>query len=56
MFIPVGTHVQQIVQVDKDANGNVTEKPLLDVMVCHLYASSVILSASTDGPFRSMFL
>ncbi|KAI0716810.1 Pcmt1-prov protein [Earliella scabrosa] len=32
MFIPVGTHVQQIVQVDKDANGNVTEKPLLDVM------------------------
>lgn len=33
MFIPVGTHVQQIVQVDKDVNGNVTEKPLLDVMV-----------------------
>ncbi|KAI0760448.1 protein-L-isoaspartate O-methyltransferase-domain-containing protein, partial [Fomes fomentarius] len=32
MFIPVGTHVQQIVQVDKDVNGNVTEKPLLDVM------------------------
>ncbi|KAI0754382.1 Pcmt1-prov protein [Daedaleopsis nitida] len=32
MFIPVGTHVQQIFQVDKDANGDVTETPLLDVM------------------------
>ncbi|KAI0370591.1 Pcmt1-prov protein [Pilatotrama ljubarskyi] len=32
MFIPVGTYAQQIFQVDKDANGNVTEKPLFDVM------------------------
>ncbi|KAL7277209.1 hypothetical protein ACG7TL_009058 [Trametes sanguinea] len=32
MFIPVGTHSQQIVQVDKDVDGNVTEKPLFDVM------------------------
>ncbi|CDO70988.1 hypothetical protein BN946_scf184830.g20 [Trametes cinnabarina] len=32
MFIPVGTYAQQIFQVDKDADGNVTQKPLLDVM------------------------
>ncbi|KAI0355916.1 Pcmt1-prov protein [Trametes cingulata] len=32
MFIPVGTYAQQIFQVDKDANGNVTETPLFDVM------------------------
>ncbi|RDX43098.1 Pcmt1-prov protein [Lentinus brumalis] len=32
MFIPVGTHAQQILQVDKDESGNVTETPLLDVM------------------------
>ena len=32
MFIPVGTHMQQILQVDKDENGQVTETPLLDVM------------------------
>ncbi len=33
MFIPVGTHAQQIMQVDKDEHGRVTEMPLLDVMV-----------------------
>ncbi|TFK93339.1 Pcmt1-prov protein [Polyporus arcularius HHB13444] len=32
MFIPVGTHAQQILQVDKDESGNVTETPLLDVL------------------------
>ncbi|KAI0676316.1 protein-L-isoaspartate O-methyltransferase [Trametes maxima] len=32
MFIPVGTYTQQIIQVDKDADGRVTEKPLFDVM------------------------
>ncbi|KAI0941920.1 hypothetical protein AcW1_009725 [Taiwanofungus camphoratus] len=32
MFIPVGTKMQQIIQVDKDANGNVTEQELFDVM------------------------
>ncbi|RPD69459.1 Pcmt1-prov protein [Lentinus tigrinus ALCF2SS1-7] len=32
MFIPVGTYMQQILQVDKDESGNVTEIPLLDVM------------------------
>lgn len=31
MFIPVGTYNQQIIQVDKDENGNVTEKPLFGV-------------------------
>ncbi|EJD00174.1 protein-L-isoaspartate O-methyltransferase [Fomitiporia mediterranea MF3/22] len=32
MFIPVGTGLQKIFQVDKDQAGNVTQKPLLDVM------------------------
>ncbi|KAI0631273.1 Pcmt1-prov protein [Trametes polyzona] len=32
MFIPVGTDVQQILQVDKDADGNVSQKPLFDVL------------------------
>ncbi|KAI0828699.1 Pcmt1-prov protein [Trametes gibbosa] len=32
MFIPVGTHTQQIMQVDKDADGNITEKPLFNVL------------------------
>ncbi|KAH9852293.1 Pcmt1-prov protein [Lenzites betulinus] len=32
MFIPVGTNTQQILQVDKDANGNVTEKALFNVL------------------------
>ncbi|KAM5537582.1 hypothetical protein V8D89_008660 [Ganoderma adspersum] len=32
MFIPVGTFSQQIMQVDKDEHGRVTEEPLLDVM------------------------
>ncbi|KAH9947530.1 Pcmt1-prov protein [Amylocystis lapponica] len=33
MFIPVGTVAQQIVQVDKDADGNVTQQELFDVKV-----------------------
>ncbi|RDX56115.1 Pcmt1-prov protein [Lentinus brumalis] len=32
MFIPIGTHSQQILQVDKDGNGNITETPLLNVL------------------------
>ncbi|TBU46696.1 Pcmt1-prov protein [Dichomitus squalens] len=32
MFIPVGSHMQQVLQIDKDENGQVTETPLLDVM------------------------
>jgi len=32
MFIPVGTDSQQIIRVDKDAEGNVTQKELFDVM------------------------
>ncbi|KAH9941842.1 Pcmt1-prov protein [Epithele typhae] len=31
MFIPVGTEKQQIMQIDKDAEGRVTEKAVLDV-------------------------
>ena len=44
MFIPVGTYAQQIMQVDKDEHGRVTEIPLLDVMVP--YHSSFAFSAS----------
>lgn len=38
MFIPVGTYNQAIWQVEKDANGKVTKKELMDVMVsAHYY-------------------
>jgi protein-L-isoaspartate(D-aspartate) O-methyltransferase len=33
MFIPVGTHSQAILQVDKDEEGEVTIKELMGVMV-----------------------
>jgi protein-L-isoaspartate O-methyltransferase len=33
MFIPVGTHSQFVIQVDKDVNGEVTAKEIMDVMV-----------------------
>lgn len=33
MFIPVGTHIQAIWQVEKDAKGRVTKKELMDVTV-----------------------
>jgi len=33
MFIPVGTHGQRIWQVDKDADGNVSKKMLMSVVV-----------------------
>lgn len=33
MFIPVGMASQVILQVDKDENGKVTKKELMDVMV-----------------------
>jgi len=32
MFIPVGGHSQDVIQVDKDASGNVTQKTLFGVM------------------------
>ncbi|TFY60960.1 hypothetical protein EVJ58_g4811 [Rhodofomes roseus] len=32
MFIPVGEEAQAIIQVDKDVDGNVTQKELFDVM------------------------
>lgn len=38
MFIPVGTYNQAIWQVEKDVNGKVTRKELMDVMVSvHYY-------------------
>lgn len=33
MFIPVGTHSQEIIQVDKDEHGNVSQKKIMDVRV-----------------------
>jgi len=33
MFIPVGTHIQAIWQVEKDAKGKVSKKELMDVTV-----------------------
>lgn len=33
MFIPVGTSYQAIWQIEKDVNGRVTKKELMDVMV-----------------------
>ena len=33
MFIPVGGSSQEVIQVDKDENGKVTEKSLFGVMV-----------------------
>jgi protein-L-isoaspartate(D-aspartate) O-methyltransferase len=32
MFIPVGTRLQNVYQIDKDANGTITEKELFGVM------------------------
>lgn len=33
MFIPVGDEKQEILQIDKDKDGKVTTKSLMDVMV-----------------------
>ena len=33
MFVPVGTVMQQIMQIDKDENGRVTKKELMPVSV-----------------------
>jgi protein-L-isoaspartate(D-aspartate) O-methyltransferase len=33
MFIPVGTYNQEIIQVDKDRDGKVTQKSLFGVRV-----------------------
>jgi len=39
MFIPVGVHYQQILQVNKDENGNVTERELMGVRVSSVHRS-----------------
>jgi len=36
LFIPVGTGVQEIIQVDKDVRGNIRKKRLFGVMYVHL--------------------
>ncbi len=51
MFIPVGTHAQQILQVDKDESGNVTETPLLDVMVLSPLAPPSVFIAYTFAQY-----
>lgn len=35
MFIPVGNYLQHILEVEKDENGKVTEKKLMDVRVSY---------------------
>jgi protein-L-isoaspartate O-methyltransferase len=37
MFIPVGQHIQHILQVKKDADGNVTKTELMGVRVSLLH-------------------
>ncbi|KAJ7290943.1 protein-L-isoaspartate O-methyltransferase [Mycena rebaudengoi] len=44
MFIPVGTHSQCIMQVDKDKDGSVTKKEVMAVSINHL----LVLDPSTD--------
>lgn len=52
MFIPVGTHSQRIIQVDKDAQGKVTEKDLMGVVVSFFFFFRVDLVLT----FWSMYL
>lgn len=56
MFIPVGTHVQYIKHIDKDEQGNVTQKQIMGVSVClvffYLYAILATHTSSTSM-FRS---
>ena len=52
MFIPVGTHSQRIIQVDKDAQGKVTEKDLMGVIVSFFFFFRVDLVLT----FWSMYL
>ena len=42
MFIPVGQHIQQILQVKKDADGNVTKTELMGVRVSLLHMHNPI--------------
>jgi hypothetical protein len=44
MFIPVGVHYQQILQVNKDVNGNVTERELMGVRVSSVQSMDLVLS------------
>jgi protein-L-isoaspartate O-methyltransferase len=46
MFIPVGDFFQHILEVDKDADGNVTERKVMDVRV------SVFFGFSGHGSFN----
>jgi hypothetical protein len=51
MFIPVGTYSQVVLQVDKDEQGEVTTKEILDVMVrslALLIAGYTIYDMSTN--------
>lgn len=42
MFIPVGTFVQYIQQIDKDANGKVTQKRVMGVSVGLLHSRGMM--------------
>lgn len=51
MFIPVGTMNQAILQVDKDANGQVTQKELFDVMVRIPFISFLTAIQTLDAQY-----
>lgn len=53
MFIPVGTNSQVILQVDKDADGQVTQKKLLDVMVSLEAGTIPVVLTHARSTFRS---
>lgn len=42
MFIPVGEHYQQILQVNKDENGNVIKKELMGVRVSSIHIGCAV--------------
>lgn len=60
MFIPVGTHSQSIIQVDKDDNGTVTRQKIMDVRVSAQFTLMKLLLLKplqyvplTDRPVRA---
>lgn len=54
MFIPVGTFMQFIEQVDKDISGNVSTRKVMGVRVRFNFNSNLFYNKSTIC-FRSMF-
>ena len=55
MFVPVGTFMQYIEQVDKDGEGNVTAQKVMGVRVRSIQDSESLILPMFDNRFRSMF-